>query len=464
MVRPVASGRVESVRLIPLLLAFALALIAAVGPVVVNATGAAPSACGYYVAVTGNDRNNGTSPTTPFATLEKAQSAMRSSNSKIVCLRAGTFNRTAPLKLTSADNGQTWRYDPQDGVNTAILDGAGKIDLIAINGGSHITINGLKLQNFYAFGIIGDSTTGSTTGNTIENCDVGFNVVTSWHSAAIVMGNVAPNTRITNNYVHDVGSQGIAMFAYNSPRDNIDGTVISGNVVLRAVQRMSDGGAIYVSMHGGTQHSRVAVTNNFVRDYGAPGVDAARGIYLDDNANNILISGNVVAPPRRGATHQQGFLVHNGHDIEIRGNIFDLGDSATCWVGAWSGEIANVAAGMAGNSFTGNIVISNFSAEQKTHWGTSGFSFDQNMPPGSNYRIQHNLYHNYGGGQVRSDGALASDSNAIYVDPQISGWTYQLGRTSPAYRAPVNFTPIAGGWGPPGFTIPQNGAAPSSPH
>ena len=45
----------------------------------------------YYVSTSGNDSNNGTSPSTPFASLGKAQSALQGSGTKIAYIRAGTY-------------------------------------------------------------------------------------------------------------------------------------------------------------------------------------------------------------------------------------------------------------------------------------------------------------------------------------------------------------------------------------
>jgi hypothetical protein len=232
-------------------------------------------ACAFYVAPTGGDDSGSGTSSGPFATLERLQAALAAapSSSKVGCLRAGsggTYDRTATLTLTSADDGETWQFDPAGGVDTAVLDGGSSVDLIAVNGASNVTINGLALQHFNAYGI-----NGSGSGDTIENCDVGFNVVTSWHSAGIVFGGTSLNTAFRHNYVHDLGSQGIALFdGYSTPGD-INGSAIEGNVVLRAVQRMYDGGGIYVSMHGGcfvNQACAVTVTNNFVRDQGSSAI------------------------------------------------------------------------------------------------------------------------------------------------------------------------------------------------
>jgi len=435
----------------------------------------------YYVAPDGNDKNTG-SLGSPFLTLAKAQSAMRASGTKTTCIRAGAYQLDGPLNLTSFDNGETWQYYPPDGVDSAVLEGGNKLlRVIDIEGGSNITINGLKLEHFVDYGIFGAGSANSgagpvASGITVENCDVGFNTTTNWSSAGIGFLAATPRTAIKNNYVHDVGSMGISFNTYFSPADSIGGSVIANNVVLRAVQRMYDGGGIYVSMHGGYQAGPggVVVANNFVRDQGSIGLAgpygaSVIGIYLDDNANNVTVTGNIVGPPAEGSITGKNdndvtaILVHDGRDNHISGNIVDLGDSGMVSTVVWGYDPASIA-GMAGNTFTGNIVISSFTGVQRTSSsGITGYSYVENAQPASDFTIHGNLYFNYAGGQVRTDGPITSDGSPTVENPQVSGWTYTIAGGSPVFGAPVNFPPIAGNWGPPGYVIPRTGTAPSCP-
>jgi hypothetical protein len=115
---------------------------------------------------------------------------------------------------------------------------------------------------------------------------------------------------------------------------------------------------------------------------------------------------------------------------------------------------------MNGNRFTGNIVVSGFVGDQNTNFtGKRGYTYFQNAA--ARFEIKNNIYHNYAGGRVRTDGPVASDSNLTLADPQIGGWIYHVAESSPVFREPVNFPRIARGWGPPGFVIPKDGTAPS---
>jgi hypothetical protein len=415
--------------------------------------------CTYFVSVAGNDKNNGGSVMMPFATLEKARSAARNSRSKVVCLLAGTYSRSSTLNLTSADNGETWQYYAPDGVDSAVLDGGSSVNIIAFDGVSNLTINGLSLQHAFANAITAPGTNRSDH-VTIENSDIGFNLHTGDEGGfnPLVFIENATNTQILNNYVHDGVSQGIGLYAFNAG-ESIDGSVIGGNVVTNTVQQVSDGGAIYINMRStGDNGGRAIITNNFVRDYAASGVTGAAGIYLDDNTSNVTVTGNAVGPPTEGAVSSgnlgaTAFEIHDGNNDTISGNLADLGDSGREWTAIWYQDSSS-AAGMLGNTFTGNILISGFTGNQNTNFtGQTGYSYFENSA-GTNFTISDNVYHNYAGGQMRTDGQNASDHNPIFVNPKIRSLTYNVEDGSPTFRPPVNFPHIIGSWGPPGFVVP----------
>ena len=452
--------------LLRLLAPIAVAVVAYCGAPVAGAT----LPCTYFVAATGSDRNDGMSITTPFATLEKARSAVRRGSSKVVCLRAGTYHRTAVFMLTAADSRETWQYYPPDGVNSAALDGGNVVDLFNINGAANVTIDGIKMQHVYDYAI---NSGGALSNNiTIENCDIGFNQHTSLaggFNPMIGLGNVT-NAKILNNYVHDTASQGIALYAYNAG-ETVDGSVVSGNVVLRTVQQMSDGGGIYLDMRFTNMNGgHVTISNNYVKDYGASGISSARGIYLDDDSSNVTVTGNVIGPPNPSAGPNVEAVLFNGGSGNIFvNNIVDLGNGHSAVNASGPGGTGGTIAygkPVAPNVISNNIIIANYSgAPSVRSWDVSGHVYDQNPASNSSWlTISNNLYYNYGGGAADSRGNIVSDSNPISANPQISGWTYSIASGSPVFGSTVNFKAIVGGWGPPGFVIPHDGAAPSSPH
>ena len=75
----------------------------------------------YYVSTTGSDAANGLSLTSAFATLERAQDAMRvSGGNDTTLIRGGTYYLDQPLTLTAQDNGSQFAGY---GTETAVLSG-----------------------------------------------------------------------------------------------------------------------------------------------------------------------------------------------------------------------------------------------------------------------------------------------------------------------------------------------------
>jgi hypothetical protein len=111
---------------------------------------------------------------------------------------------------------------------------------------------------------------------------------------------------------------------------------------------------------------------------------------------------------------------------------------------------------MTGNDFTSNIITSTGSSVAKAFRADT---VSGNAVP----TVHNNVYFNYSGGSINDTGDF-TDSNPMYENPQCSGWTYTIVSGSPVFSSPVSFPHISGGWGPPGYTIPQRGTAPSCPH
>jgi Ca-dependent carbohydrate-binding module xylan-binding/Protein of unknown function (DUF1565) len=424
----------------------------------------------FYVSPNGSDSNSGTLAA-PFATLAHAQQAMEGSSIKTTYVEGGTYNISSTITLTAADNGETWQYYQPDGVNSAVLDGGGSVNIFALEGVSNVTIDGLKMQNVGSADIY---TPGDALNNnvTIENCDLGLNSG-SGTTGAIMIDN-ATNTLIENNYIHDTVGNGITLMAFNAG-DSINGSVITGNVVENTVQSEGDEGAIYISMRdSGTSGGHVTISDNYIADTGSSATgttgDAGNveGIYLDDNASNVTITGNTIAPltiTAESLNNSSAIFIHNGADNTITGNIIDLGSSGEVAAVNWGEDGGNLGQGMSGSTFTNNIVLSDFTgALQTLSSGVTGEVFFENGgQPASDFTIANNVYYNYAsGGQAYSNGNLVSDSNPVVENPQISGWTYTIASGSPVFSSPVSFTAIAGEWGPQGFAIAETGTTPST--
>jgi hypothetical protein len=476
----------------------------------------APLPQAFYVAPNGDDNNTG-SLSAPFASLGRAQRAMRASRTiKTTFIRAGRYNSMpmvalnpgiapthAALMLTSADNGETWSFYPPDGYNTAILNGnsadlcqnASVLDYaIFIEGGSNITIDGLYFENF-TFGAIalhggkdwwgnwfptGNLGAGAADHNVIKN-----NIMTNINNGTPATtgicslawpppisqnndtgGGVAAVGRVTNLTVtHNaiLNTQGMGMdFEMFSNADDMSGLTITNNLVHNANRSVHDTGCIHIyNVAGGSTQGTLngaIIKNNYLHDcggsYSSSPYGNSRGVYLDDGVSGVQVTGNVVSG-HMGAC----FTYHGGDNNTVSGNICDLGDGLLGRQYIWVYQDDSFCSGagcMSNNVYQGNIVVSR-----------SSIAMGGNLTfiSGSNGLIARNdLSFSYGTGAIL-DGAAVANQN-----PGLSGWNYLLATNSPAYSSPVNF-PIqppewgkAGFWGPPEYTVPQTGTAPSCPH
>lgn len=99
---------------------------------------------------------------------------------------------------------------------------------------------------------------------------------------------------------------------------------IRNNVVSNFTMTKDDGGGIYTWNNGSnapTNYSRVITGNTVLNGKGAgggtdhPNQFFAHGIYVDDNAGQVVISSNTVAN-----CASYGVYIHNAHDISIKQN------------------------------------------------------------------------------------------------------------------------------------------------
>lgn len=455
----------------------------------------------FYVSPSGSDSSAGTLAA-PFKTLGEAQTAMRAGSIKTTFVRAGTYANTQ-LVLGASDNGQTWSYYSPDGYNTAILDGGASSPTtggnpILIDGGSNITINGLKPTNCknYGIGVHGGipdasagfpSTVALTNGNIVINNIIDTVYTTNnngWGGGGVWVSGGNTNLTIANNVLKNTYGSAIRVVKTASAQNATNltytytGLTITGNVLLTTNMFTSDNGCIYVEDLNNNS-TGIKIQNNFIRDYQQdPTTTLSTGnlyrnvaVYCDSDSSNADVSGNIVAATTNaGASLLTTFGSTNvfynggGQNNAWHGNIIDLGASAAIVLMAYDDQ-SNVATG---NAVTGNIIIGKWAGAQAGDFygkGPAGYYYANNVT--AHYpTVSHNLYYNYGGGTIRSDSTNAGGSDASPVtatDPLfVAGgqYVYTLSPSSPALSSPINFPPIVGGWGPPGYTIPS-GTAPS---
>lgn len=293
----------------------------------------------YYVSPSGSDSNNGLSKTTPFKTLEKAQSAMQHSSSiKTTYLLGGVYARTAPLTLRNpADNGESWLGYPGQ---TPVLDGNGVVPYAIHFAAQHVTIRWLTVQNFLYSGIFAQYANYAVIdSNTVKNI-----YSTGWNQAGIISMNAFYYGKITHNKVINTQYDGIAVV--DGATDNVSNTLIDSNSVSLTCTKVADCGGIHMDdvSRAGTN---ILITNNVVFNYGTYST-LTRGIYLDNLLSNTTVRNNIVY-----GQGQFAFQIHGGHSNTVNNNIFDV---THAFIMGLYQSISTYP--MSGNTFTCNIVYS----------------------------------------------------------------------------------------------------------
>ncbi|RYY25813.1 MAG: hypothetical protein EOP41_04960, partial [Sphingobacteriaceae bacterium] len=226
---------------------------------------------------------------------------------------------------------------------------------ISINGGSSSTLSNNQLKNTGTVAGMGDNGDGTYEGIAIsgDNNLISGNVIDS--TGYIPLSFSGNNVTVKNNVISNftlTKDDGGGIYTWNNssnPPQNT-GRIVSGNIVINGI-------------------GAPAGTDNTSKAY-------AHGIYMDDNAGQVEISGNTVS---NCATY--GLYVHNAHDLLIKQNTL-YNNAITQLVM----EHDNVAADkpIYNCTVTGNILVakqaSQLAAEYKTkdndiaNFGT----FDQN--------------------------------------------------------------------------------------
>jgi len=383
----------------------------------------------YYVATTGTTGNNGLSTTYPV-TLAQAQTLMRASSwIKTAYLLGGTYAMSAPLSLTSLDNGESWLAFPGQ---VPILDGGGTTTkAFDLEGANNVTIRWLTIQNFTQSGIYFQSTNGTfIDSNTVQDITTPAGL---GNNAGIFGGLGNHNLTITHNLVQRVNSNGITCLDSNSTSGTYMSNVsISYNAVYNSMLTDSDGGAISTDNRP-YLNTGVLINNNVIGNHGNAG-NQTKGIYLDDLSSYTTITNNIVY-----GTGTDSFQIHGGNNNTIQNNIFDITLSSV--LGLYQSTPSQPAgADMTNNVFTENIVYSSANPPSSL-WTLSGIS-----NPLVPLVDQTNLYWSTSGTQfVPGAGNGAADTNPTVANPgfvNAAANNYNFVSGPPAITG-GSFTPIS---------------------
>ncbi|UOQ84292.1 right-handed parallel beta-helix repeat-containing protein [Gracilibacillus salinarum] len=287
-----------------------------------------------YVAINGNDQNDGTK-SKPFRTLNKAASEARAGS--IVYIKEGIYKERLVVRYSGTKlKPITFKAYNQDKVvltGEDIKNVEGDTSLVNIDNKNYITISGLIIQdltsNLMNETVIGMYVTGSSSHITLEN-----NVVRRMethaedgnaHGIAIYGTGPMKDIDIINNTIEDLKLGWSESLVLNG---NIDGFNVDNNVVRR-----NDNIGIDLIGHEGISNDTKAdyvrngiVKNNEVYEISSYGNSAygeeysAGGIYVD-GGKNITIEKNTIYNCDIGIEATSEHAKQYADNIQITDNI-----------------------------------------------------------------------------------------------------------------------------------------------
>jgi len=253
-------------------------------------------------------------------------------------------------------------YSGRDAVRIAATTGF-KVDKCYINYSNNRGINGFQTN----------TTAQTITNNIIRNTGMfpGMGWKNSYNGVLIGIEANTKGSVIENNKVINAGYHGIRFYG--------DSTVVKNNYVDSFCINKDDGGGIYTWNGSDATHTGIKVQNNIVlHGIGAPegsnSIDReAQGIYIDDNANGIEVTGNTVANCRKGV------FLHNGRNIVLSDNTFYNNAYASIKTGFNDGP------GITGCKIMNNIFFAKLSTQLCTYLTSMSNDIDNIGTFDSNY-------------------------------------------------------------------------------
>jgi parallel beta-helix repeat protein len=208
---------------------------------------------------------------------------------------------------------------------------------VSIQGGTDNRVVGCDISDVGAHGIAidgGDRVTLTPARNEAVNNYIHHVGVIYKQGVGIAMNGVG--NRAAHNLIHDGPRMGIMFWGNN--------LVIEANHIRHMNLETEDTGAVYTGGRDWISSRGTAIRNNYFHDMLGFGKDAqgkwvsphfAWGVYLDDNAGGVDVTGNIVARCSRAGLH-----LHSGRDNVITNNVFvDNGQQQYEYSG-WTGRHA----------------------------------------------------------------------------------------------------------------------------
>jgi hypothetical protein len=319
-------------------------------------------------------------------------------------LEGGIYRRNRILELTNKDDqNKTWAaYMGQK----PILDGGRNTATGISIGVPGLVIRGITLRNFARSGIFAKYCSHLLLdGNTILHIttpDWRTNILGS----SIFLLHVRKSV-VINNLVDGNTATGIQINGGSTRDDNSD-DVVSHNRVYNTCTAVNDCGAIYFRDLGHISSGQ-KILDNVVANFGTRANEHA-ALYLDDEASNVIVAGNIIY-----GSGTYALLIHGGDHNVIHNNIFDISEIDR--LGLYQDDVGsgNPNYGMMDNRFSGNVIYSG-SMPPDQLWDYIDQTDGAIAPP----IVFNNIYYDPRS-PLRNTGAIVDhspiDADPLFIDP-----------------------------------------------
>ncbi|MFM2294764.1 MAG: hypothetical protein RLZZ350_1177 [Verrucomicrobiota bacterium] len=449
----------------------------------------------FYIALTGNDTNSGTTTNLAWRTIQKAANTLAPGDTALV--RSGVYSEAVTVNVSgNAGSFVTFQNFPGE---QPIVDGA-TVPVPSVNGGlftllarSNVTVAGFEIRNYRtnalhvvpagiwigggahdisilsnnihhientnanadgAYGLVayGDST--ATISNLVIRANELHHLKTAWSESMALDGNVS-DFEVSSNRVHDNWNIGILMAGWygTCPVTNLDRArhgVCRDNTVWNCSTASNPNygspscAGIYCD---GSTDIIVERNQSFQNDIGLEFATENKGKPTD----HILARNNLVWSNGMGGIFIGGYDTKRGRTelCTITHNTLFHNDT----LGWGQGEFM-MQFDTRSNIFTHNLLIANDTAVNLLVCNTSAIN--------TNNTLDWNLYFAPGGASAAQwkwkntartsfatwKSVSTNDANSLFADPQFinaAGTNFHLATNSPAVNAgATNFTADAG--------------------
>lgn len=270
----------------------------------------------YYVdncVIAGADSNSGTSPSTPWLTLVRVNSASFAAGDSVLFRNGCTW--VGELMVSqSGDAGRPLTFGTYGVGTRALIDGTGKPSAVVVYGQSHVTIDNLELDNGgYADVVF----SGGSSDFILSHCVLRRSGPRYWvgppgyrQGAAVLVNNTRGGT-ISDNVIVD-SYRGIELSGYGHVRtdavhvmentisysgqtgidltDGVTDSIVEHNDVTYSAQSYDDTAGIYAARSGAGN----VIRYNRILNGGTSSTRSA-GIMIDEGSAAALVCGNLIA-------------------------------------------------------------------------------------------------------------------------------------------------------------------------